>query len=93
MGRETKSLQTRSPLALVIGLKNGLLEARVLPYNGYTLDHLDGTKISASTFDNNGKRHTAADLLRSANPHNIVVLLNATVSRILFKSHSKLGNS
>eukprot|EP00253_Pinus_taeda_P005981 PITA_05981 len=69
--------------------RDGLLEAGVLPYNGYTLDHLDGTKISASTFDNKGKRHTAADLLRSAKPDNIVVLLNATVSRILFNSQSE----
>ncbi|GLJ35381.1 hypothetical protein SUGI_0711570 [Cryptomeria japonica] len=64
--------------------KDALLEARVVPYNGYTLDHLQGTKISASTFDHNGKRHTAADLLKYANPDNIVVLLNATANRILF---------
>ncbi|KAH9302427.1 hypothetical protein KI387_014010, partial [Taxus chinensis] len=66
--------------------RNALLEAGVLPYNGYTVDHVEGTKISASTFDNNGKRHTAADLLKSANPQNIVVLLNATANRILFNS-------
>ena len=75
-----------------LAIRDGLLEAGVLPYNGYTLDHLDGTKIGASTFDNKGKRHTAADLLRSANPDNIVVLLNATVSRILFNSPAE-GNS
>ncbi|GLJ46006.1 hypothetical protein SUGI_0968920 [Cryptomeria japonica] len=67
-------------------IKGALLEAGVLPYNGYTLDHLEGTKIGGSTFDNNGKRHTAADLLKYANPNNIVVLLNATASRVLFKS-------
>jgi choline dehydrogenase len=67
-------------------IRDGLVEAGVLPYNGYTLDHLDGTKISASIFDSKGKRHTAADLLKSANPDNIVVLLNATVSRVLFNS-------
>ncbi|KAH9289932.1 hypothetical protein KI387_034049, partial [Taxus chinensis] len=66
-------------------VRDGFLEAGVLPYNGYTLDHVEGTKISASTFDNNGKRHTAADLLQYANPDNIVVLLNATVSKILFE--------
>ncbi|GLJ35389.1 hypothetical protein SUGI_0711760 [Cryptomeria japonica] len=65
-------------------LKDGLLEAGVVPYNGYTLDHLEGSKISASIFDKNEKRHTAADLLQYANPKNIVVLLNATASRILF---------
>ncbi|KAH9290182.1 hypothetical protein KI387_034299, partial [Taxus chinensis] len=69
-------------------VRDGLLEAGVLPYNGYTLEHLEGTKISDSTFDNNGKRHTAADLLQYANPDNIVVLLNATVSKILFESSS-----
>nr|AKH04255.1 putative oxidoreductase [Taxus baccata] len=69
-------------------VRDGLLEAGVLPYNGYTLDHVDGTKISASTFDNNGTRHTAADLLKYANPKNIVVLLNSTVSKILFNLES-----
>ncbi|GLJ35392.1 hypothetical protein SUGI_0711810 [Cryptomeria japonica] len=64
--------------------KDGLLEAGVLPYNGYTLDHLEGTKTSAAIFDKDGKRHSAADLLQYANPENIVVLLNATASRILF---------
>ncbi|GLJ35510.1 hypothetical protein SUGI_0714060 [Cryptomeria japonica] len=68
--------------------KNGLLQVGVLPYNGYTLDHLEGTKISGSIFDKNGKRHSAADLLQHANPENIVVLLNATASRILFTSVS-----
>lgn len=71
--------------------RNGLLEIGVVPYNGYTVNHVEGTKISASTFDNNGKRHTAADLLKSANPNNIVVLLNATVSRILFNTPSAQG--
>ncbi|GLJ35736.1 hypothetical protein SUGI_0717760 [Cryptomeria japonica] len=69
-------------------VRDGLLEAGVLPYNGYTLNNLEGTKISATIFDNNGKRHTAADLLQHANPDNIIVLLNATASRILFDSSS-----
>eukprot|EP01018_Ginkgo_biloba_P033129 Gb_37785 [translate_table: standard] len=64
--------------------KEALLEVGVLPYNGYTLDHVKGTKSTASIFDQKGKRHTAADLLKYANPQNIVVLLNATTSRILF---------
>ncbi|KAH9289933.1 hypothetical protein KI387_034050, partial [Taxus chinensis] len=68
--------------------KDGLLEAGVLPYNGYTLDHVQGTKIGASLFDNKGKRHTAADLLKYANPENIVVLLNSTVSKLLFNLES-----
>ncbi|XP_057828675.1 (R)-mandelonitrile lyase-like [Cryptomeria japonica] len=69
-------------------VRDAQLEAGVLPYNGYTLDHLEGTKISASTIDNDGRRHTAADLLQYANPDNIVVLLNATASRLLFNSSS-----
>ncbi|GLJ35754.1 hypothetical protein SUGI_0718020 [Cryptomeria japonica] len=68
--------------------KDALLEAGVLPYHGYTLDHLEGTKFSASTIDNEGRRHTAADLLQYANPDNIVVLLNATATRILFDTSS-----
>eukprot|EP01018_Ginkgo_biloba_P032971 Gb_29960 [translate_table: standard] len=64
--------------------KEALLEVGVLPYNGYTLDHIEGTKIGGLIFDRNGKRHTAADLLKHANPDNIVVLLNATTRRILF---------
>ncbi|GLJ35739.1 hypothetical protein SUGI_0717820 [Cryptomeria japonica] len=67
-------------------VRDGLLEAGVLPYHGYTLDNLVGTKISATIFDKKGSRHTAADLLQYANPDNIVVLLNATASRILFDS-------
>ncbi|GLJ35391.1 hypothetical protein SUGI_0711800 [Cryptomeria japonica] len=72
----------------ISAVKDGLFEAEVLPYNGYTLEHLEGTRISASIFDKNGKRHTAADLRHYANPENIVVLLNATASRIIFKLES-----
>ncbi|GLJ35755.1 hypothetical protein SUGI_0718030 [Cryptomeria japonica] len=61
--------------------KDALLEAGVLPYNGFSLDHLEGTKISASTIDKDGRTHTAADILQYANPDNIVVLLNATASK------------
>ncbi|GLJ45991.1 hypothetical protein SUGI_0968540 [Cryptomeria japonica] len=68
--------------------KNAFLEVGVLPYNGYTMDHLEGTKIGASTFDNKYKGHIAMDLLRYVDPNNIVVLLNATASRVLFKSSS-----
>ncbi|CAK7326096.1 unnamed protein product [Dovyalis caffra] len=59
-------------------LKLGLLEAGVLPYNGFSWEHIEGTKIGGSLFDNCGERHTAADLLQSGNPDNIMVLLNAT---------------
>ncbi|KAL0877131.1 hypothetical protein Bca101_026836 [Brassica carinata] len=65
-------------------LKDGLLEAGVLPYNGFTLDHIVGTKISGTIFDPAGHRHSAADLLAYANPDTIVVYLHALVHKILF---------
>lgn len=65
-------------------LKDGLLEAGVLPYNGFTLKHIIGTKIGGTTFDPAGHKHSAADLLEYANPDNIAVYLHATVHKILF---------
>ena len=67
-------------------IRDGLLEAGVLPNNGFTYDHLIGTKIGGSIFDREGNRHTAADLLEYAYPSNISVHLRATVQRILFIS-------
>ncbi|OMO85967.1 hypothetical protein CCACVL1_09888 [Corchorus capsularis] len=65
-------------------IKDGLLEAKVLPFNGFTFDHINGTKIGGTIFDEDGHRHTAADLLKHAKPDNIKVYLHATVSEILF---------
>ncbi|KAE8664004.1 hypothetical protein F3Y22_tig00112857pilonHSYRG00130 [Hibiscus syriacus] len=42
-----------------------------------------GTKIGATIFDRNHRRHTAADLLEYANPTNIKVYLHATVHKII----------
>ncbi|KAL8538188.1 hypothetical protein ACS0TY_000230 [Phlomoides rotata] len=67
-------------------VKDGLVEAGVLPYNGFTYEHLQGTKIGGSIFDRNGYRHTAADLLEYANQTMITVYLHATVYQILFKT-------
>ncbi|XP_042389693.1 protein HOTHEAD-like isoform X2 [Zingiber officinale] len=64
----------------------GLLEAGVTPDNGFTYQHLDGTKVGGTTFDPTGHRHTAADLLRYADPARITVLLRATAQRILFRN-------
>ncbi|KAG5059454.1 hypothetical protein JHK87_000483 [Glycine soja] len=61
-----------------------ILEAGVLPYNGFSLEHIKGTKISGSVFDEFGKRHTSADLLNARNPNNLTILLNATVKSIIF---------
>ncbi|XP_076953100.1 protein HOTHEAD-like isoform X2 [Bidens hawaiensis] len=74
-------------LAWQAAVRDGLLEAEVLPDNGFTYEHIYGTKVGGSIFDRDGKRHTAADLLEYADPSNIVVYLNATVHQILFKSH------
>lgn len=63
----------------------GLVEVGVKPYNGFTYDHIDGTKIGGTIFDHKGKRHTAADLLEYANPNTTVVYLFAPVHKILFR--------
>ncbi|PWA61888.1 oxygen-dependent choline dehydrogenase, FAD/NAD(P)-binding domain protein [Artemisia annua] len=73
-------------LAWPEAVRDGLLEAGMLPNNGFTLEHLYGTKTGGSIFDQTGRRHTAADLLEYADPSNITVYLNATLHRILFKA-------
>ncbi|BAF15526.1 protein HOTHEAD [Oryza sativa Japonica Group] len=65
-------------------LERGLLEAGIAPQNGFTFDHLGGTKVGGSIFDAEGRRHTAADLLRYARTDGIDVLLRARVAKILF---------
>ncbi|KAI7744738.1 hypothetical protein M8C21_016873 [Ambrosia artemisiifolia] len=66
-------------------LRAGLVEAGVTPDNGFTYDHLVGTKVGGTIFDANGTRHTAADLLQYANPEGLSLYLHATVDKILFK--------
>ncbi|GMH09053.1 hypothetical protein Nepgr_010893 [Nepenthes gracilis] len=65
-------------------IRDGLIEVGVTPYNGFTYDHIYGTKIGGTIFDRNGHRHTAADLLEYAYPERTVVYLHATVHKILF---------
>ncbi|GLU21029.1 hypothetical protein SLE2022_371940 [Rubroshorea leprosula] len=65
-------------------VRDGLLEVGVLPNNGFTYDHMYGTKVGGTIFDKDGNRHTAADLLEYANPAKIRVYLHATVQRIIF---------
>lgn len=67
-------------------VRDGLLDAGVTPDNGVTYEHLRGTKVGGSIFDENGIRHTAADLLEYAHPPFITVYLHATVHRILFRT-------
>ncbi|KAJ0049674.1 hypothetical protein Pint_16032 [Pistacia integerrima] len=71
-------------------VRDGLLEAGVLPNNGFTYDHLYGTKIGGTIFDQKGQRHTAADLLEYANPTGLTVLLHASVHKILFRHKGKI---
>ncbi|CAI8589242.1 unnamed protein product [Vicia faba] len=68
-------------------VRDALLEVGVSPYNGFTYDHVYGTKIGGSIFDQNGHRHTAADLLEYANANTITLLLHAIVHRILFTTN------
>jgi hypothetical protein len=65
-----------------------LLEAGVLPHNGFTYNHLYGTKAGGIIFDKDGHKHCAADLLEYANPIEIKVYLHATVYNILFRSNN-----
>ncbi|XVE64149.1 hypothetical protein DITRI_Ditri07aG0078700 [Diplodiscus trichospermus] len=70
-------------------VRDGLLEAGVLPFNGFSYDHINGTKIGATIFDLDDYRHSAADLLEYADPEKIKVYLHATVHTILFTTESK----
>ncbi|XP_071917656.1 protein HOTHEAD-like [Coffea arabica] len=70
-------------------VRDGLIESGVRPYNGFTYDHLYGTKVGGTIFDQNGTRHTAADLLEYANPKGLTVLLHATVHKILFRTKGR----
>ncbi|XP_057797181.1 protein HOTHEAD-like isoform X2 [Salvia miltiorrhiza] len=65
-------------------VRDGLLEIGVSPFNGFTYDHKYGTKVGGTIFDRFGRRHTAAELLASANPDNLRVLVHATVEKIVF---------
>ncbi|CAA7407369.1 unnamed protein product [Spirodela intermedia] len=66
-------------------IRDSLLEANVTPYNDFTVLHLHGTKIGASTFDPSGRRRSAADLLAFAREENIQVAVRATAEKILLK--------
>lgn len=74
-------------------VRDGLIEAGVEPYVGFTLNHSVGTKIGGTTFDRMGNRHSAADLLQYAKPSNIKVAVHASVERILVASSPALGQS
>ncbi|XP_022726712.1 protein HOTHEAD-like [Durio zibethinus] len=90
---ESKIVSTPELTPWQTALEFGLLEAGILPYNGFSLEHIEGTKISGSIFDIWGIRHTSANLLKAANPKNIVVLLNATVKNIIFHSNGNANET
>ncbi|XP_052199191.1 sinalpyl alcohol oxidase Nec3-like [Diospyros lotus] len=69
-------------------VKEALLEAGNGPDNGFTFDHIIGTKIGGSIFDGNGRRHGAVELLNKAVSKNIRVAIHATVERVIFSSNS-----
>ncbi|XP_023000349.1 protein HOTHEAD-like [Cucurbita maxima] len=61
-----------------------LLDVGISPFNGFTYDHLYGTKVGGTIFDGSGRRHTTAELLASGNPDKLTVLVHATVQRLIF---------
>ncbi|XP_044486084.1 protein HOTHEAD-like [Mangifera indica] len=70
-------------------LRDSLLDVGVSPFNGFTYDHISGTKIGGTIFDRFGRRHTSAEILASADPKKITVLIYATVQKIIFDTSGK----
>ncbi|KAK1360272.1 (R)-mandelonitrile lyase-like [Heracleum sosnowskyi] len=69
-------------------IRSALLQVGITPDNGYSYEHLYGTKIGGTIFDKDGIRHGAAELLKSANPKNLDVLIRATAQKIVFDQSS-----
>ncbi|XP_031381973.1 protein HOTHEAD-like [Punica granatum] len=69
--------------------RDSLLDVDISPFNGFTYDHMYGTKVGGTIFDRFGRRHTAAELLASANPQKLSVLIYATVQKIVFDTSGK----
>lgn len=74
-------------------VRDSLLDLGVSPFNGFTYDHIYGTKIGGTIFDRFGRRHTAAELLASGNPSKLTVLIHATVQNIVFDTTGVLLTS
>ncbi|CAK7356858.1 unnamed protein product [Dovyalis caffra] len=72
-----------------VAVRDSLLDLGVAPFNGFTYDHIYGTKFGGTIFDRFGRRHTAAELLASANPQKLTVLVHATVQKVLFDTSGK----
>ncbi|KAK9931884.1 hypothetical protein M0R45_019140 [Rubus argutus] len=80
------SLPNSAPTNWQSDVKEALLEVGVGPDNGFSLDHIIGTKVGGSIFDEHGRRHGAVELLNRGNPKNLRVGVHATVDRIIFSS-------
>lgn len=65
-------------------VRESLVDSGVSPFNGFTYDHIYGTKVGGTIFDRFGRRHTSAELLASGNPDKLTVLVHATVQKIVF---------
>ena len=86
---ETRVVSRPTKLAVwQSALNRALLEAGLVPDNGFTLKHKIGTKVSGSIFDQNGKRHGAVELLNRGNLKNLRIAVHATVDRIIFSTNS-----
>ncbi|XP_062079747.1 (R)-mandelonitrile lyase 1-like [Humulus lupulus] len=67
-------------------VKEALLEAGIGPDNGATTKHKLGTKQSGSTFDDQGRRHGAVELLNNGDLKNLRIAIHASVKRIIFST-------
>ena len=65
-------------------VRDSLLDIGVAPFNGFTYDHVYGTKFGGTIFDQFGRRNTAAEILATADPLKLTVLVHATVQKVLF---------
>lgn len=72
--------------------RDSLLDVGISPFNGFTYDHIYGTKFGGTIFDRFGRRHTAAELLATADPHKLTVLVHATVQNIVFDTTGMLSH-
>ncbi|ONI27611.1 hypothetical protein PRUPE_1G096400 [Prunus persica] len=71
---------------------HGLFQAGLSPHNRFSLNHKPGIRLTASTFDNQGTRHAADELLNKGNADNLRVGVHATVENIIFLT-SRRGSS
>lgn len=89
---EKQIVHRPNPAPWQTAFRDSLLDVGVSPFNGFTYDHIYGTKVGGTIFDRFGRRHTAAELLASGNPQKLTVLLHATVQKVVFDTSSMLPN-